>query len=255
MKSAHVTFQTEEEVLGELKAVDLSDDEEEPMEGGKGQDCNDGSGGQPPGGPTKSKRSSPGSGLPTSSRLAQRRRASNAQLSFESTDDSSDNHNFLAALLENENEDAFCKMGLVGEIATEPGGPSTVGEAMNKELQGLREKGSFKDITLPTGTEPVKTRCVFEIKQRLMKRLRDTRRDMWPEALHNVPGKTSSRRLDPSLASHLLRTVLATTAQEEWSLRALNFKQAYRNATLSGNVWLEFPDGSVIKAANATYGL
>ena len=119
VKSAHVTFHPEGKLLdivGELEAVELSDDEEEPTDE---QNENGNFGRQTPEHQTTSKRSSIDSGLRRSKRLAQRRRASNAQQKFESSDISdSDNDDFLAALLENENEDAFCMMVPVREITS-----------------------------------------------------------------------------------------------------------------------------------------
>ena len=119
VKSAHVTFHPEGKLLdivGELEAVELSDDEEEPTDE---QNENGNFGRQTPEHQTTSKRSSTDSGLRRSKRLAQRRRASNAQQKFESSDISdSDNDDFLAALLENENEDAFCMMVPVREITS-----------------------------------------------------------------------------------------------------------------------------------------
>ncbi|CAM9581103.1 unnamed protein product [Sphacelaria rigidula] len=87
----------------------------------------------PPQDPTSSKRSSSDSGLRGSTRLAQRRQGENTQKSSESSDgSSSDDGNFLAALLQNqdEHEHAFCMLGLVGEIATGPQEPSTTTEAL-----------------------------------------------------------------------------------------------------------------------------
>lgn len=98
--------------MGTVRALDLNDDIGDRTERGNGQDLNDNSGGQPLEGLTKSKCSSPDSGLRKSSRLAQRYRASNAQQTSESSDYSgSDNDN----LLEKESERTFCTMLLAKE--------------------------------------------------------------------------------------------------------------------------------------------
>ena len=85
--------------------------------------------------------------------------------------------NFLAALLENEDEDAFCMMGLTGEIETEAGEPTAMKEtlsapdadewrqAMEEELHGLRQKGIFKDEEPPSNIKPIKTRFVYKLKR------------------------------------------------------------------------------------------
>ena len=59
----------------------------------------------------------------------------------------------------------------------------------------------------------------------------------------------------PVVGFDIVRTVLAISAMKEWKLRALDFKQAYLNAALSEDIWLELPDGSEVKALNAIYGL
>ena len=136
VKSSHITFESEAKILnivGELNAVELSDDENEPSEeeGTAQVDGYDGSGGQPTQDPTSSKRSSQDSGFRKSSRLAQRRRAKSTQ-HFRSSDDSiSCDGNFLATLLENEDDDTFCMMGLTGEIGIEAGEPTTMKEALS----------------------------------------------------------------------------------------------------------------------------
>ena len=71
-------------------------------------------------------------------------------------------------MLKEGSDDAFCMMGLARKISTGPGEPSTMGEAlsssnsgnwkqaMDEELKGLWEKGSFKNEVPPyrdkTGT-------------------------------------------------------------------------------------------------------
>ena len=137
MKSSHVVFQPEEELLGivgELKGANLSDDEDSSDEDEvEEDDIDDDSGGQPPQDSSNpSKRPTPDSGLRRSSRLAQRLRNNDAQQRFRGSEISdSDDGNFLAALLGNEDADAFCVMGLTGEIGTEAGEPSTMKEALS----------------------------------------------------------------------------------------------------------------------------
>ena len=95
VKSAHVTFQLEGKLLvivGELEAVELSDDEEESTDR---ENDNGNFERQPLEHQTKSKRSSTDGGLRRSKRLAQRRRASNAQQKSESSDESVSHNDYL----------------------------------------------------------------------------------------------------------------------------------------------------------------
>ncbi|CAM9832855.1 unnamed protein product [Sphacelaria rigidula] len=52
-----------------------------------------------------------------------------------------------------------------------------------------------------------------------------------------------------------MRTVLATAALRKWRVGMLDFTQAFLNAPLQEDVWLQLPDKSVVKADKAIYGL
>ena len=85
VKSSHIIFESKANILdivGELKAVELSDDEDDPSEEEETAriDGDDASGGQLTQDPTS---------LRTSSRLAQRRGANHTQQRFKSSVDSS----------------------------------------------------------------------------------------------------------------------------------------------------------------------
>ena len=59
----------------------------------------------------------------------------------------------------------------------------------------------------------------------------------------------------PVVGFDVLRTMIAAAAIKGWELRGLDFKQAYLNANLSEDIWLELPNGEVVKALKAIYGL
>ncbi|CAM9190676.1 unnamed protein product [Discosporangium mesarthrocarpum] len=59
----------------------------------------------------------------------------------------------------------------------------------------------------------------------------------------------------PVTGFHVIRTVLATATRNTWDTGLLDFTQAYLNASLEEDVWLELPDGSIVKAHWAMYGL
>ena len=91
VKSSHLMIKSEAKILdivGELKAVKLSDDEDEPWEEEEEAQINGDSdlGGQPPQDPKPSNYSSPGNRLHRSSRLAQRHRL-NTQQNLRISDD------------------------------------------------------------------------------------------------------------------------------------------------------------------------
>ncbi|CAM9654752.1 unnamed protein product [Choristocarpus tenellus] len=59
----------------------------------------------------------------------------------------------------------------------------------------------------------------------------------------------------PVVGFDVIRAVLATAANRNWVINSLDFTQAYLNALVHGDVWLQLPNGSFAKAARAIYGL
>lgn len=111
------------------------------------------------------------------SQLAQRRQVSYAQQCLRSYDDSSsDDGNFLAALLENDGEGISCMLGVVGEIAIGPKEPSTRNKTWKalmltdgkwlwrKEMRGLWGQGTPADDPPSHELMPVTRRFIFKIK-------------------------------------------------------------------------------------------
>ncbi|CAM9156388.1 unnamed protein product [Sphacelaria rigidula] len=150
MKSSHITFESEANILdivGELKAVELSDRERETSEEEKTAPINrdDGPGGQPPQDPTSSKCSPSDSKLRRCSRLAQWRRGDNTQQRFRSSDDSKEPSTATEALA-GPDADRW-------KLATDDG------------IESLWDQGTFTNESLPRDKIPVKTRFVYEIKR------------------------------------------------------------------------------------------
>ncbi|CAN0468151.1 unnamed protein product, partial [Discosporangium mesarthrocarpum] len=58
----------------------------------------------------------------------------------------------------------------------------------------------------------------------------------------------------PVVGYDTLQTVLSVAAYRGWTINALDFTQTYLNATLKEDVWLELPDGEIVKANKAIYG-
>ncbi|CAM9721692.1 unnamed protein product, partial [Choristocarpus tenellus] len=63
--------------------------------------------------------------------------------------------------------------------------------------------------------------------------------------------KPSARLLD----NDTLRCIISVAAYRGWSIDALDLTQAYLNADLQEDIWLELPDGHTVKEEKAIYGL
>ncbi|CAM9301783.1 unnamed protein product, partial [Sphacelaria rigidula] len=235
VKSSHIKFESEAKILdimGELKA-----------------------------------RSSPDSRLRRPSRPAQRRRGENSQQHFESSDGSiSDDGNFLATLLHNQDERAFCMLGLFGEIATGPHEPSTTTEAlagadadrwevaMEDKMEGLWDQGTFTDDPSPhdkTSQEAI----YIQIKGTADGAVERYKARLVARGFTHREGIDISATFSPVAGFDVMRTVLATAALHKWRVRMLDFTQAFLNAPLPESVWLQLPDKSVVKADKAISGL
>ncbi|CAN0469527.1 unnamed protein product, partial [Discosporangium mesarthrocarpum] len=131
--SAHVTFQHEErllELLGESSrdAVDVSDDDEETAEDMPEPSMIENKDFLAPAG---DKRSAPHNGQRSSPRLEQRQLVDYTRQLFDMDEkEDLDSNNFVAALLQRNVDDAYCLLGLMGEVATGQDEPSTTKEAL-----------------------------------------------------------------------------------------------------------------------------
>ncbi|CAM9449797.1 unnamed protein product, partial [Choristocarpus tenellus] len=63
------------------------------------------------------------------------------------------------------------------------------------------------------------------------------------------------RTFSPVVGFEAIQIVLATAANRNWIINSLDFTQAYLNPPLPEDVWLQLPNGSIVKAARAIYGL
>ncbi|CAM9822090.1 unnamed protein product, partial [Choristocarpus tenellus] len=59
----------------------------------------------------------------------------------------------------------------------------------------------------------------------------------------------------PVVGFDLIRAVLATAGNRNLIINSLDFTQAHLNAPVPEDVWLQLPNGSIVKAARAIYGL
>ena len=139
-------------------------------------------------------------------------------------------------------------MGLTGEIGTEAEETTTTKEAlstpdadewrqaMEEELQGLREKGSFKDEHPPSNRKPIKTRFVYKLKRGADREIERYKARPVAKGFTQQPVVDFYETFGPVIGFDVVRTIPATFAIRGWSLRVLDFK--YLNAALYGRGFL-----------------
>ena len=102
---------------------------------------------------------------------------------------------------------------------------------------------------------PVKTRFVFKIKRAADGSIERYKSRVVAKGFSQRLGLDFFETFSPVGGFDTLRTVLAVPTSRRWGVTALSFKQAYLNASLREDIWLELPNGEVIKAYKAVYGL
>ncbi|CAM9864839.1 unnamed protein product, partial [Discosporangium mesarthrocarpum] len=138
--------------------------------------------------------------------------------------------------------------GLPGEVATGPSGPSTtrealVGEdedkwqeAMEMEMKGLWDKGTFSDDCAPPGRKPVKTRFVCKIKRKADGAIERYKARLVVKGFTQRGGIDFFQTSSPVIGFDVILTVLPTAPRNIWDIGLLDFTQAYLNASLEDSV-------------------
>ncbi|CAM9605844.1 unnamed protein product [Choristocarpus tenellus] len=157
---------------------------------------------------------------------------------------------------------------MAGDISIGHQEPSTVAEAlagpdaehwkeaMEQEMEDQRSKGTFHEgESLPLGRRPVKTRFIFKIKRTAHGDIERFKARLVVQGFSQQVGVDYFSIFSPVVGFDVIRAVLATAANRNWVINSLDFTQAYLNAPLPEDVWLQLPNGSIVKAARAIYGL
>ncbi|CAN0510603.1 unnamed protein product, partial [Discosporangium mesarthrocarpum] len=128
-------------------------------------------------------------------------------------------------------------------------------EAMDKEMQGLWDKENLSDDDAPPGRKPIKTQFVYKIKRAADGAVERYKARLVAKGFTQREGIDFFQTFSPVIGFDVMRTVLATAAHKAWNISLLDFTQAYLNAPLQEDIWLELPDGRIVKARKAIYGL
>ncbi|CAM9425457.1 unnamed protein product [Choristocarpus tenellus] len=127
---------------------------------------------------------------------------------------------------------------------------------MEQEMEGQRSKGTFHEgESLPQGRSPVKARFIFKIKRTINGDIERFKVRLVAWGFSQQEGVDYFSTFSRVVGFDVIRVVLATAANKIWDINSLDFTQAYLNAPLIEDAWLQLPNGSITKAARVIYGL
>ncbi|CAM9927869.1 unnamed protein product, partial [Choristocarpus tenellus] len=186
------------------------------------------------------KRLTPHSGLRRSARLEQRQRVTyTSKLCDQEEEEETAINHFVSTLMQQNNKEVYCFMGLMGEVTADPDEPSTTKatlsgpdgeqwqEAMEKEMAGLWQKGTFSDKDLPQGRKAIKTRFVFKIKRSADGSVEPYKARLVARGFTQNAGVDFFETFSPVVGYDTLRCIISVAAYRGWSINALDFTQAY----------------------------
>ncbi|CAN0513519.1 unnamed protein product, partial [Discosporangium mesarthrocarpum] len=124
---------------------------------------------------------------------------------------------------------------------------------MVKEMQGLWDKGTFSDDDAPPGRKPIKTQFVYKIKRSADGAVERYKARLVAKGFTQREWKRLLSDLQP--CHRLRRHAYRAAVHKAWDISLLDLTQAYLNAPFQEDIWLELPDGRIVKARKAIYGL
>ncbi len=113
----------------------------------------------------------------------------------------------------------------------------------------------FADIPCPHDVKPLKTRYVLTKKKRQDGSLERYKARLVVKGYNQKYGVDYFETFFPVIKFDSFRTILALIATRKWDTVMLDFTQAYINAPIKENVWVQLPDKSIKKIQKALYGL
>jgi Reverse transcriptase (RNA-dependent DNA polymerase) len=136
-------------------------------------------------------------------------------------------------------------------------------QAMDTEMETLKEMGTWKTVELPAGRETVGCRWVFVKKKNEHGETMKYKARLVAQGFSQKPGTDYSDNgtFAPVMRFETLRTMLAKSAVNNWKLRQFDIKGAYLHGELEEEIYMAqapgYNDGtnSVHLLIRAIYGL
>jgi transposase InsO family protein len=116
-------------------------------------------------------------------------------------------------------------------------------EAMETELNQLRQMGTWELVDLPEGRRAVGNRWVLIKKYLKSGQLDKYKARLVAKGYSQVPGMDFSETFSPVVRLETIRTILALTVNFDWELTQMDVKGAYLNGNLEEEVYMLQPEG------------
>ncbi len=127
-------------------------------------------------------------------------------------------------------------------------------EAIRKEMHGLERNSVLGNEPCPEGVRPLGTRYVLTNKKNPDGTTRYKAR-LVVKGYRQIFGVDYHESFSSVVKFDIFRAILAVATIKGWTITTLDFEQAYLNAKLNEDLWVELPNKEIKKLRRALYGL
>jgi hypothetical protein len=120
-------------------------------------------------------------------------------------------------------------------------------KAAKEELAGLEEMGTWELVPRILGQRALPSKWVFKLKRDINGDVERYKARLVVKGFRQKEGVDYNEVFAPVGSASALRVLLARAAEEDWKVHQIDFKQAFLNATLHEDVYLEIPEGYDLK--------
>jgi hypothetical protein len=122
-------------------------------------------------------------------------------------------------------------------------------KAVQEEMKGLSDMNTFELVPRLGSMKPLPSKWVFKLKRGMNGEIERHKARLVVKGFRQREGIDYNEVFAPVGSSSALRVLMARAAEEGWHIHQIDFKQAFLNATLTEDVYLEIPEGYPISDA------
>ncbi|KAI5348776.1 hypothetical protein L3X38_001663 [Prunus dulcis] len=120
-------------------------------------------------------------------------------------------------------------------------------KALEDELQMIENNGTWELVDRPTEKPVIGVKWVYKTKLNLDGSVQKNKARLVAKRYAQKPGLDYNETYAPVARLDTIRTLIALAAQKEWKLYQLDVKSAFLNGVLQEEVYIDQPEGYVIK--------